>query len=134
MEQCDVVMNHFSFDWDPLVPSIGPLPQLLSQLGKLIVRLLRLGSRLAQWIQLPWGSISHISHIQSVNVSIAQSYSKKHIQYMYNIYIYIIICIYWSLKIKRYFCGRECMPVGFVLKSLSWQCEGCPTAPCCVFL
>ena len=34
--------------------------------------------------------------------------------------------IYWSLRVKRYFRGSECMLGRICLKSKLWQCEGPP--------
>ena len=93
------VMNHFSFDWDPLVDplvsSIGPLPQLLSQLGKLIVRLLRLGSRLAQWDPASMGiHITNVTHSKCQRINCPKLFKKNTVYGI--IYIYIIIYIYMN--------------------------------------
>ena len=96
------VMNHFSFDWDPLVDplvsSIGPLPQLLSQLGKLIVRLLRLGSRLAQWDPASMGiHITNVTHSKCQRINCPKLFKKNTV---YGI-IYIIIYIYIWIPLKN---------------------------------
>lgn len=66
-------------------------------------------------IQLPWGSISQISHIQSVNVSIAQSYSNKKIQYIQYIYkiIYNYMYIYMNPIKELIICHNTCTSIEY---------------------